>query len=150
MSTPYTLRVAETKGRSYRSNQRSDVCVSGGFIWFCLFLDFLANGLKVWVLFFGHLHKTRGRTSFKRLALQSGKQRFLVIISRNSLGRSQFPRQRQYTVYACTGGGSAEMSKQRTASCPQPRALEHAVPVVGTAQSQGANFALSPPGQSCL
>jgi len=54
------------------------------------------------------------------------------------------------TRCACAGGGSGEVSKQRTASCPEPRVLGHAVPAVGTAQRQGANFALPPPGQSCL
>ena len=153
MSTPRTHRVAETKERSYLSNQRSDVCVSGGCIWVGFFLQMhLRFGFV-----FGHLHKTRGRTSLKRLALQSGKQRFLIIISHNSLGRSQFPRQRQYTVCACTGGGSTEMSKQRTASCPEPRVLEHAVPAVGKLCSFPARpelplastFPASPPPPSC-
>lgn len=99
MSTPYTHRAAETKGRSYLSNQRSDACASGGCICFGVFLQMhLRFGFV-----FGHLHKTRGRTSPKRLALQSGKQRLLIVLSGNSLGRSQFPGQRQDAVCARTG-----------------------------------------------
>lgn len=79
MSTPYTHSVAETKGRFYLGNEGSKVCVSEGSI--CL--GFLQMDLMFGFVF-GYLYKHRGRTHLKRLALQSGKQRFLLI-SRSSL-----------------------------------------------------------------
>lgn len=74
------------------------LCVWRLYLFWCFLQMHLRFGFV-----FGHLHKTRGRTSLKRLALQSGKQRLLIVLSGNSLGRRQFPRQRQDAVCACTG-----------------------------------------------